>query len=352
MEFKKPGEKKYPKVTIIVTNYNGKDFLDGCFSSLLRLDYPAFTVIMADGNSKDDSVSFVSKKFPQVKILKDKENLGVCKSFNDAFKKAKTDLVVKVDNDIIADRNWLREMVKTIESDPQIGVVGSKILNYDGKSIQEFGSSMDRMGYPMSYIGLEGEPKKLPKLREVFYISGCSMLFKKKVFEETGMLDEKFYIYKDDLDLCWRMKLLGYKTVTNLKSVIRHMSGVTQGGVSMGEGAKTYHTTARKRYFGERNTFRMLLKNYSMASLLKILPLYFLIIFAESVFFILRRQFKIPLVYLRAFWWNVQNLQDTLRERRKIQRKRKVPDRVIMREMAKGSLRWKMFKIIRVPKID
>lgn len=343
---------KLPKVTIIVLNYNGRQFLNNCFSSLKRLNYSDFDVVMVDDCSTDDSVAFVAKKFPWVKILQNTKNMGACVSFNRAVKRTVAELIAKIDNDVKVDRNWLREMVETIESDPQVGVVGSKILNYDGKSVQEFGSSMDRMGYFMSYLGLEGETRELPKVRKVFYVSGCSMLFKKKVFEEAGMFDEKFYIYKDDLDLCWRMKLLGYKTVTNLRSVICHMSGVTQGGGSTGKGTKIYHTTSRKRYFGERNTFRMLLKNYSAGSLFKVLPVYFLIIFAESVFFILMGQFKAPLIYLRAFWWNMQNLQDTLRERRKIQEKRKVPDSIIMKEMAKGSLRWEMFKIVRVPQID
>jgi GT2 family glycosyltransferase len=343
---------RLPKVAIIVLNYNGRQFLNNCFSSLKKLNYPNFEVTMVDDCSTDDSVAFVAKKFPWVKILQNAKNMGACVSFNRAVKRTTAELIVKIDNDVKVDRNWLREMVETIGSDPEVGVVGSRILNYDGKSDQEFGSSMDRVGYFMSYLGLEGGIRKLPKVRKVFYVSGCSMLFKKKVFEAAGMFDEKFYIYKDDLDLCWRMKLLGYKTVTNLESVICHMSGVTQGGGSKGEGTKIYHTTARKRFFGERNTLRMLLKNYSAGNLLKVLPVYFLIIFGESIFFVLMGQFKLPLVYFRAFWWNILNLQDTLKERREIQKKRKVPDSIIMGEMAKGSLRWEMFKIVRVPKID
>jgi len=343
---------RLPKVTIIALNYNGRQFLNNCFSSLKRLNYSNFEVIMVDDCSTDDSVALTTKKFPWVKILQNTKNMGACVSFNRAVKESTAGLLVKIDNDVKVGKNWLTEMVETIESNPEIGVVGSKILNYDGKSVQDFGSSVDRMGYPLSYLGLEGKPKKLPKERRVFYVSGCSMLFRKKIFEEAGMFDEKFFIYKDDLDLCWRMKLLGYKTVTNMESVIFHVSGVTQGGGSTGEGTKVYHTTARKRFFGERNTFRMLLKNYSAGSLFKVLPVYFLIIFAESVFLFSRGQFKTPSVYLRAFWWNIQNLQDTLKERHIIQKKRKVPDCVIMKEMAKGSLKWKMFKIIRVPKID
>lgn len=339
------------KVAVIVLNYNGRKFLDGCFSSLKKLIYSNFEVVMVDDCSSDDSVSYTAKKFPWVKILQNTKNMGACISFNRAVKITKAKLIVKIDNDVIVDKNWLKEMVEVIESDPQIGVVGSKILNYDGKSIQEYGSNIDKTGYPMSYLYLECQPKNLPNTMEVFYVSGCSMLFRKKVFEEVGMFDEKFYIYKDDLDLCWRMKLFGYKTVVNLNSVLRHMSGVTQGGVAKGKKIVTYSTTAKKRYYGEKNTLRMLLKNYSTRVLFGILPFYFLTLLAEAVFFVAKGQVKMPLVYLRTFWWNVQNLPDTLKTRRKIQKKRKVSDNSIMQDMAKGSLKWKMLKLIRVSQI-
>ncbi len=340
------------KVAIIALNYNGKKFLDGCFSSLKKLDYPGFEVIMVDDCSTDDSVAYTQKKYPWVKILQNTKNMGACVSFNRAVKETKAPLIVKIDNDVIVDKNWLKEMVATIESDAQIGVVGSKILNYDGKSIQEYGSNIDKTGYPMSYLYLESASQNLPKIMEVFYVSGCSMLFRKKVFEEVGMFDEKFYIYKDDLDLCWRMKLYGYKTVTNFNSVLCHLSGVTQGGATVLEKTIKYSTTPRKRYFGEKNTLRMLLKNYSAKSLLLVLPFYFLIIFAEVAYLTFKHQFKMYPVFLQVFWWNILNLPDTVKERRRIQRARKVPDRLIMGGMAKGSLKWKMLGIIKTLQID
>lgn len=340
------------KITIIVLNFNGREYLEDCFSSLKKLNYLNFNVIMVDDNSTDTSVSFVAKKFPWVKIIKNTKNIGACASFNQAVKRSTTELILKIDNDVKVDKNWLWEMVKTIKSYSDIGVVGSKILNYDGKSVQEFGGCIDRMGYPINYIGLGVEPKKSSSIMEVFYVSGCSMLFKKKVFEEVGMFDEKFYIYKDDLDLCWRLKLFGYKTVVNLDSIIYHVSGVTQGSYSKGEQVKTYYTTLRKRYFGERNTFRMLLKNYSLGSLFKVLPFYFLIISIEAIFYISKGQLKILRVYIQAFLWNLKILKDTLEERRKIQKRRRVPDCVIMKDMTNGNARWKLFKIIGAPKLN
>lgn len=350
MKFERSDEKEYPKVTIIVMNYNGRDFLEGCFSSLLKLDYPAFVLVMADGNSEDDSVSFVSRKFPQVRILKSAGNLGVCKSFNDALKKVKTDLVVKVDNDIVVDKNWLKAMVLALNQNPKIGVVGSKILHYGSDKIQDIGSNIDRFGYQTNYYTMEGLPKDGSKIKEAFYVSGCSMLFRKRLFEEVGGLDEKFFLYKDDLDFCWRMKLLGYKVVTNLDSQMYHLSGVVAGGTSVLDQRGRYHTTARKRYFGERNTLRMLIKNYSNSSLLKILPVYLLIIFAEVFLFTLIGKLEVAKAYLNAVWWNIQNLSDTWREHNKIQAMRIESDRAIMKDMIRGSAKLKYFRTIGIPK--
>lgn len=340
------------KVAIIVLNYNGLKFLNGCFSSLKKLNYPDFEVTMVDDFSSDDSVAYTAKNFPWVKILQNDKNLGACISFNRAVKRTKAGLIVKIDNDVIVDKNWLKEMVATLESDPEIGVVGSKILNYDGKSIQEYGSNIDRTGYPMNYLYLKGSPKYISGTHEVFYVSGCSMLFRKKVFERVGMFDEKFYIYKDDLDLCWRLKLFGYKTVTNFNSVLCHLSGVTQGGTTVRKKIVKYSTTFRKRYFGERNTLRMLLKNYAATSLLQVLPFYFFIIFAEVAYFTFKRQCGIYPVFLQVFWWNILNLPDTVKERQRIQQGRTVPDNLIMTKMAKGSLKWEMLGILKTLQID
>lgn len=340
------------KVTIIVLNFNGLKFLKGCFSSLKKQNYPDFEVIMADDCSTDDSVAFTKKNYPWVKIFQNKNNSGAPITFNNVIKQVKTELVVKIDNDIVADKNWLKEMVIALNQDPKVGLVGSKILQYKSDEIQDIGSTLDPFGYPLNYLFLKNKIKK-QKIFEVFYVSGCSMLFRKDIFEKVGMFDNKFFIYKDDLDLCWRIKLLGYKIVVNLNSKMYHLSGVYAGGTSALDKEGRYHTTAKKRYLSERNTLRTLIKNYSNFNLLIILPLYFLLIIAESVFFILRGEFKVAGAYLNSVWWNIQNFSDTWKLHNKIRKMRIVPDKVIMKDVFKGSAKLKFLFINRkVPAFD
>lgn len=340
------------RVTIIVSNYNGKQFLEDCFTSMKALDYPSFDVIMTDDYSTDDSVFFVKKEFPWVKVIVNDKNSGVPVSFNNAVKQAKTELLVKVDNDVTFDKNWLKKMVETLNSDSKIGVVGSLILNYGENDIQDIGSNIDRFGYMMNYTSLDGLPKRGEKIKEVFYVSGCSMLFKKSLFEKVGGFDEKYFLYKDDLDLCWRMKMLGLKVVTDLESIIYHKSGVTAGGQIILDQKGKYHTSAKKRYFGERNTLRTLLKNYSLFSLLKVLPFYFLIVLGEMVVFAIMGRFDVAKSYFRAMWWNIQNFSDTLNLRRKIQSIRTFSDSEIMKSRIKGSSKLNYLRSIGLPEFS
>lgn len=338
------------KAAIIVLNCNALRYLEALFKSLESQDYPNFEIIMVDDNSTDGGVEFVQKNFPKVKIIQNKgANLGACVSLNKGVEQTDAPLIVKLDSDVIVEKDWLSSMVKTLESDPTIGAVGSKVLYYDSDEVQDIGSNIDRFGYQMNYYTGAGLPKDVSKAMDVFYVSGCSTLFRKELFEKAGRYDEKYFLYKDDLDFCWRVRLLGYRVVTDLNSRIHHVSGVVAGGKTVLDAKGRYHTTSRKRYFGERNTLRTLLKNYSITSLLKIMPVYLLIALAEIIFFALLGQTGVSWAYLRAIWWNVENFSDTLEKRQRIQKQRKVGDSEIMKDMIKGSSKLNYFKTIRVP---
>jgi len=337
------------KVAIIVLNCNASQYLEKCFSSVFGLDYPDFEVIMVDDNSSDNSVELVRENFPRVTIICNDRNLGAPVSFNEAVAASQARLLVKLDSDVIVEKDLLSKMAATLESDPKIGVIGSLVLYYDSDEIQDIGSNIDRFGYQTNYYTMVGLPKDGSKVMDAFYVSGCSMLFRKELYERIGGFDEKYFLYKDDLDFCWRVRLLGYKVVTDLNSKIHHVSGVVAGGKTVLDAQGRYHTTARKRYFGERNTLRTLLKNYSTLSLLKVLPVYFLITLAEIIFFALTGNLDVSKSYLRAIWWNFENLSGTLIKRYQTQSTRVVADKVISQNMIKGSSKLNYFRTIHVP---
>ncbi|MBM3254160.1 MAG: glycosyltransferase, partial [Candidatus Omnitrophica bacterium] len=132
-----------PDVSIIIVNFNGKQYLEKCFNSLFNLNYPKshIEVIMVDNGSSDDSIDFTKKHFSKVKIIQNDVN-NYCKANNLGIKESKGEFVALINNDTRVDKNWLIELIRVITNDRKIGATGSKILFPDGKinsiSHQEF----------------------------------------------------------------------------------------------------------------------------------------------------------------------------------------------------------------------
>src|SRR3989338_3952054 len=174
------------KVAIIVLNCNASQYLEKCFSSVFGLDYPDFEVIMVDDNASDNSVELIRENFPRVTIICNDRNLGAPVSFNEAVAASQARLLVKLDSDVIVEKDLLSKMAATLESDPKIGVIGSLVLYYDSDEIQDIGSNIDRFGYQTNYYTMVGLQKDGSKIRDAFYVSGCSMLFRKNLYEKIG----------------------------------------------------------------------------------------------------------------------------------------------------------------------
>jgi len=299
-----------------------------------------------DNGSTDDSIEFTKKKFNWVNIIHIKENCGFAEGNNVGMRYALekgSDYIVLLSNDTEADSNWLNEMIKTVESDLKIGICGSKVLDmYDRAIVRDMGIFCDIFGYPCA-----SEKQNKLQYIDVFYVSGCSMLIKRDVLEKIGCFDPKYFAFAEDLDLCWRAHLAGYKVVVNPKAIIYHIVGGTlSGGVAR---EKKYKTTIRRRYLNERNALRTLIKNYSTFTLIWILPLYFFVNIAEILFFALVNP-KVALAYLKANAWNIKHIRDTWHLHNDIQKMRKVNDKEILKMMVKGIGKLRSLKKGGIPK--
>ena len=222
-------KKRIPSVSVITVNYNGKKFLNGCFNSLLHLNYPKnkLEIFMVDNGSGDSSVEYVRKKFPKVKIIINDEN-NYTKANNLGIKAAKGEYLALINNDVKVDKNWLVSLIKTAQADNSIGAVGSKILFMDGH-IQSVG----HQEYPNFYwtdigFGDKGINKYTTK-QEVASICGCSVLYRKKCLREVGFFDEDFNMFMEDVDMSMRCRAKGWKLVTCPQSIIYHKFHSTIG---------------------------------------------------------------------------------------------------------------------------
>ena len=326
-------ENKEPLVSIIVVNYNGERYLKNCFFSLIDGTYRNLEIIFVDNGSADGSVELVGREFPQIKIIKMGYNAGLAIASNSGAAQARGKHLFFLNNDTISDKNIIRELVAVAEGDDRIGICGCRTMSYDGKVELNAGVACDIFGYPYG----DGLP---------LYVD-AGIFIRRDVFDRIGGFDSKLFLYGEDKDLCWRTLLYGYKMEVVKKAVFYHDSFCaidTTGNLN---------TNIRKRFMGEAFTMRALLKNYSLLSLIFVFPAYIFINCMEIMLFLLKGRLDIVFkAYLNAYRWNLSNLPDTLRLRKKIQSERRVSDIEIIKRMYRGSGKLKLFRQVGVPQFS
>lgn len=310
-------------VSIIIVNWNGKKFLKKCFSSLEKINYPNYEIILVDNGSTDGSVEYIKKNFPQVKIIQNKENLGFAEANNIGYQQAKGKYILLLNNDTEVTPDFLNRLVTVLKSDEKIGVVQPKILlSSQPSKIETVGSYLTSTGF-LYHFGWEKDAKK-PKYnlrQEIFSARGACMLIKKEVVEKVGLFDKDFFAYFEETDFCWRTWLAGYKIIYVPNSVICHKGGGTASRISLP--FIDYHSF--------KNRICTLIKNLELKNLLKILPLHLLLCLGISFFFFLKGELKHGFAILRGIGWNIKNLRKNWQKRRIVQRQiRKIPDKELL----------------------
>ena len=208
------------KVSIIIVNYNGKELLQKCLDSLLKVNYDNFEIILVDNNSTDGTVEFVTKNYPSLIIIKLDSNKGFAEPNNIAAKISNGKYLLFLNNDTVVTPNFISEMVKVMETDKKIAVCQSLLLKPDG-SVDSSGDFIDHLGV------VYNSKTKIDEIREVSSARGASMLVRSDIFEKLDGFDQKFFITFEDVDLCWRSWILGYRVLIIPTSIVYHEGGIT-----------------------------------------------------------------------------------------------------------------------------
>lgn len=243
---------KYPMVSIIVLNWNGKEETIECIESLKNIKYPNYEVIVVDNGSTDGSVEILSKKYPNIKFIKNKENLGYAEGNNIGIRQAiknKSIYVLLLNNDTVVDPNLLNELVNVAENDEKIGVVGPTIYNYNNKNkIQSCGAKLNWYTSKTKLLREnEIEDGKSNEIVDVDYVSGCAFLVKCELFKKIGFLCKDYFAYREEVELCVRAKRnASYKIVCAQKAKIWHKGHVSSNKLS---GFAEYHITRNNFWF-------------------------------------------------------------------------------------------------------
>ena len=210
----------FPKVSVIIVNYNGKALLEKCLESLSKVNYENFEIIVVDNNSTDGSIELVTKNYTSIILLKLNSNKGFAEPNNIGAKIANGKYLLFLNNDTIVTPSFISEMVQVIENDKKIAICQSLLLKPD-ESVDSSGDFIDHLGV------VYNSTKKTDEIREISSARGASMLIRKDVFDILEGFDEKFYVSFEDVDLGWRTWMIGYKVILTPKSIVYHVGGQT-----------------------------------------------------------------------------------------------------------------------------
>jgi len=266
-----------PTVAVVILNYNGRNFIQQFLPSVLASSYVNKEIIVADNCSTDDSPD-VLKQFSNIKILMLDKNYGFAEGYNQALQRISADYYALLNSDVEVTPQWIEPIIRLMESDKRIGACQPKILSYKEKEFFEYagaaGGWIDTLGYPFSRGRVFDEQEKdfgqYNDNSEIFWATGAAMLLRPSAFHEVNGFDNFFFAHMEEIDLCWRLQLAGYKIMCCPASVVYHV-----GGGTLPKGNE------RKVYLNFRNNIIMLSKNLEWKEKIWKLPFRF---FLDMVF--------------------------------------------------------------------
>lgn len=259
-----------PSVAIVILNWNGKKFLEKFLPSVIHTAYSNKRIVVADNASADDSLLFLEKQYPTVEIIRNMKNFGFAGGYNAALRLITADYYVLLNSDVEVHPDWVGPVIEIMEADQTIGACQPKILSYNKKDVFEYagasGGWIDIFGYPFARGRVldvcETDHGQYDNAIPCFWASGAAMFVRSNVFHSLGGFDARFFAHQEEIDLCWRMQINGYKVYVQPASVVYHVGG---GTLPKGNSLKTF--------LNYRNNLLMLYNNLSPAALIWILPI-------------------------------------------------------------------------------
>ncbi|HNL84770.1 MAG TPA: glycosyltransferase family 2 protein [Chitinophagales bacterium] len=249
----------HPSVAIVILNYNGKKWLEQFLPSVIEHNtYPNAEIIIADNASTDDSIAFLKAYYPQIRLVINEKNTGYAGGYNEALKQVEADYYVLLNSDVEVSSSWIEHLVQFMEDDKTYVACQPKILSFHEKNKFEYagaaGGFIDKYGYPFCrgriFDSCEIDTGQYNTSGEIFWASGACMFIRADLFHLVGGFDADFFAHMEEIDLCWRLKNLGYKIGYCAESTVYHVGGGTLN-----------KSNPKKTYLNFRNNRKLLRKN-------------------------------------------------------------------------------------------
>jgi GT2 family glycosyltransferase len=242
---------------VVILNWNGRQHLEQFLPSVVKHTPQQVRLVVADNGSTDDSVEFVREHYPAIDVIMLNANHGFAEGYNLALEHIEEEYAVLLNSDVEVTEGWLEPLVATLSNDTQVGAVAPKLRSYGFRDRFEYagaaGGYIDILGYPFCrgriLSTVEQDCGQYDDKREVFWASGAAFCCRVELFRLLGGFDADFFAHMEEIDLCWRMQLAGYKVMVEPDSVVYHLGGGTLPNDS-----------PRKLYLNYRNNLTMLFK--------------------------------------------------------------------------------------------
>jgi len=303
------------KTAVVILNWNGKKFLEKFLPGVIEHSSPVADIIIADNDSSDDSIEYLEKNHPQVRIIRLNKNNGFAGGYNLALKEIKADYYILLNSDIEVTENWISPVIKMMEKDPSVAACQPKIRSYNEPDRFEYagaaGGFIDKYGYPFCqgrlFQSLEKDEGQYDEAREVFWATGACMFVRSDVFHKIGGFDDDFFAHMEEIDFCWRAKNQGYKVMYIPDSTIFHIGGGTLP-----------KKNSRKTYLNIRNNITMLYKNLEEDRLIRVIAARQVLDYIAAFKFLIDGGFRDMTAVIKAHFYFWSNLSKLRKKREKI----------------------------------
>ncbi|MFA5155464.1 MAG: glycosyltransferase [Patescibacteria group bacterium] len=321
---------KEKNFSIIIPVYNNENIILRCLASLYSQQNITKEIIVVDDCSTDNSVRILQEEAAEnnFRLLINEKKMGYAGSCSVAADQAEGEIIIFLNSDaFLSDNNQLSRIYESFKRENNIGVMGFYQVNLDF-SPQFIGSKIDIfLNLNHNTEVARADSLKLDVLLEenIFMTGGACYAVYSDVYRRAGGIDPSYFLYVEELDLMWRIRLLGYRVVTNIREQILHI-----GGASTNTGR--HSTSIEKIFYRERNSLTTMIKNYSLLSLIWILPLYLFFQLLEMIVLVFMGRLEVCRAYIWSIIYIKNNFRAILIKRRLVQRYRIISDFFLFRK--------------------
>ena len=269
-----------PKVSIIILNYNAKDFLEKCILSIIQSDYDNLEIIVVDNDSQDKSHIECKERFPQIKLIENKKNLGYCEGNNVGLKEANGEYIIILNPDTEVQSDWIKKFLEKFNKYGE-GLYQPKLLATNNKKrINSAGNMINVFGFGYSLGKGKNDDKEYNKFKKINYASGACLFTSKKILEKIGYFDSFLFAYHDDLELGWKGAQLNIQSFYVPEIIVYHAESFS------------FKWSPKKFYLLERNRWYCILTHYSKSTFYKLLPSLIIIEIITCLYFLSKGMIK------------------------------------------------------------